>query len=101
MRPNARCKIFTSHTRHHLVQKDDVVRLAPMPCALKFSQRLEPVCDALNFDAISIELATEYFKVHFDVVDHKNLQILEMRRQTARVRNLDAGTSERQLEPEC
>ena len=84
-------QVFAGQSRHHLVEKYDVVRLAAMPGTLEFRQRVEPVHAAFRFHAEAAQLAGDDFQIHFDIVDGERANAFQVRRQIFAIRQ-NAGS---------
>ena len=63
---------FTRKARHHLVDDDEVERVAPVKGALQFGHRGEAVIDRNRLDAEAGQLTRQNAPVHLDIVDDQD-----------------------------
>ena len=78
---------FTRKARHHLVDDDEVERVALVKGALQFGHRGEAVIDRNRLDAEAGELAGENAPVHLDIVDDQDMQARQLAGQARGARS--------------
>src|SRR6202044_835202 len=58
MRTDSRGQFLAGHSRHHLIEEYNVVRLSAVPGTFKLREAVESVSGSRGLDAVSAELAT-------------------------------------------
>lgn len=94
MRTDSRGQFLAGHSRHHLIEEYNVVRLSAVPGALELRKAVESVSRSRGRDAVCAKLATEDLEIHREIVDHQHLQFFQLAGQRPHVRQLRGGSGQ-------